>query len=103
MQYDDDEDWILAISSVRFDIDQGQEVEAVFPPNALSLEEQSAVAFHSFPDSLSQELHYKSSIRDSLFVFRTKRVPSSPESSPERAADQHAGHYDHTQSAFLYG
>ena len=44
--------------------DLGQKLENIYPPNAISEEEGSAVAFHSFPDSLSQELHYKSSIRD---------------------------------------
>ena len=42
-------DWVLALCSIVFDIDEGQKLEASFPQNALSTDEENDVAFHSFP------------------------------------------------------
>ena len=42
-------DWVLAVCSIVFDIDVGQKLEACFPQNALSSEEENDIAFHSFP------------------------------------------------------
>lgn len=42
-----EDQWLLGVTSVLFDIDQGQTIENLYPPNALSPEEQRAVAFHS--------------------------------------------------------
>lgn len=98
--------WVVALLSISFDLDVGQQVlrlhllaplpsphlplscvpmqvDECFPPESLSPEEMMDVAFHSFPDSMSMELHSKSSIRDSLFFFR-HHAPSSP--SPARGA-----------------
>lgn len=77
-----------------FDVDIGQKVEHIYPPNALSTEEQTDVAFCSFPvrrgvegtgsmglhilrcthavckhtqDSLSMELHSVNRIKDRYF------------------------------------
>lgn len=47
-------DWIVAICSVVFDLDVGQQLESVYPPDALSEPTASAVAFHSFPVSGEQ-------------------------------------------------
>lgn len=41
--------WVHAICSVVFDIDEGQRLEGCFPENALTEQEATDVAFHSFP------------------------------------------------------
>lgn len=41
--------WVHAICSVVFDIDEGQKLEQCFPENALKEEEANDVAFHCFP------------------------------------------------------
>ncbi|WIA40728.1 hypothetical protein OEZ86_004417 [Tetradesmus obliquus] len=69
--------WIIGICSVVFDIDVGQTLQHLHPENCLSEEEQSSVAFHAFPDSLSMELYNRNAIRDSSFQFRIKRIPAS--------------------------
>lgn len=84
-------DWILAICSVVFDLDVGQQLESVYPPDALSEPTASAVAFHSFPDSMSMELHSRSSVRDSTFFFRLRTD-----------RDRSAG-AAYSQSSFVYG
>lgn len=48
-------------------------MEAIVPVDALGDDEQSDVAFHVFPDSMSLELHAPASVRDSSFFFRIKR------------------------------
>lgn len=65
--------WLRCICSVEFDLDQGQKLEHIVPEDALSIQEQSDVSFHAFPDSMSMELHACSSVRDSLFFFRIRR------------------------------
>jgi hypothetical protein len=41
--------WIVGIASVVFDTDEGQRIEHIYTPHALSGEEETDVAFHSFP------------------------------------------------------
>lgn len=41
--------WLLGVASVLFDIDQGQTLEHVYPEDALTPEESKAIAFHSKP------------------------------------------------------
>ena len=87
-------EWLVALCSAVFDIDEGQKLETTYPSAALSEEEAKCVAFHAFPvgfsctsphplaqpcalfgrvmvlwlaylqDSLSQELRSRSSLRD---------------------------------------
>eukprot|EP00951_Prasinocladus_malaysianus_P013410 scaffold101303_cov44-Prasinocladus_malaysianus.AAC.1 len=66
-------EWVCALCSISFDLDVGQHVDDCYPPDSLTSEEQADIAFHAFPDSMSMELHSKSSIRDSTFFFRVKR------------------------------
>ena len=44
-------DWILAICSVVFDLDVGQQMESVYPIAAISETTATSVAFHAFPVS----------------------------------------------------
>ncbi|KAH7430323.1 hypothetical protein KP509_09G093300 [Ceratopteris richardii] len=72
--------WILAICAIRFDLEQGQVVEACYPSGAISHEEELDVAFSSFPDSMSQG-HNRTSVYDCMFFFRIRRrgtVSASP-------------------------
>lgn len=55
-------DWIVAICSVVFDLDVGQQLESVCPPDALSEATASAVAFHSFP--VSHDVNFVPSVPD---------------------------------------
>ncbi|CAI5529250.1 unnamed protein product [Closterium sp. Naga37s-1] len=64
--------WLLGFAAVRFDLEQGQLVEALFPAGALSAEEETDVAFSSFPDSVSA-VHSRASLYDCLFFFRIRR------------------------------
>ncbi|KAL3154098.1 hypothetical protein ABBQ32_013634 [Trebouxia sp. C0010 RCD-2024] len=84
-------DWIVAICSVVFDLDVGQQLESVYPIAAISESTATSVAFHSFPDSMSMELQSRSSVRDSTFFFRLRRDGSRAEGA------------DYIQSAYLYG
>ncbi|GIL57407.1 hypothetical protein Vafri_12586 [Volvox africanus] len=70
--------WIVGICSIIFDIDVGQRTEHLVPEGCLSKEEQHDVAFHSFPDSMSMELHARTSIKDSTFFFRVRRRGKLP-------------------------
>ncbi|GMH44431.1 hypothetical protein BSKO_12383 [Bryopsis sp. KO-2023] len=65
--------WLVCFCSVEFDLDVGQKMEHVVPSDSLTTQEQSDIAFHAFPDSMSLELHACSSVRDSLFFVRTRR------------------------------
>lgn len=65
--------WLVCFCSVEFDLDVGQKMEHVVPPDSLTSKEQSDIAFHAFPDSMSLELQACSSVRDSLFFVRTRR------------------------------
>ncbi|CAI5458266.1 unnamed protein product [Closterium sp. Yama58-4] len=64
--------WLVGFAAVRFDLEQGQLVEALFPAGALSAEEEADVAFSSFPDSMSA-VHSRASLYDCLFFFRIRR------------------------------
>lgn len=64
--------WMLALCAIRFDLEQGQVVEACYPAGAISPEEELDVAFSSFPDSMSQG-HNRSSVYDCMFFFRIRR------------------------------
>lgn len=44
-------DWIVAVCSVVFDLDVGQQLESVYPNAAISEATATSVAFHSFPVS----------------------------------------------------
>jgi hypothetical protein len=61
-------DWIIAISVVSFDIDEGQVIEYITPPNALSRGEQKLLSLLSFPDSNS--FNAEGSVK---YIFRLKR------------------------------
>lgn len=63
-------DWIVAICSVVFDLDVGQQIESVCPIGALSEPTASAVAFHSFPVSLYTRPHKTACAVQSVFVTR---------------------------------
>ncbi|KAI5056631.1 hypothetical protein GOP47_0028449 [Adiantum capillus-veneris] len=64
--------WILALCAIRFDLEQGQVVEACYPTGVISPEEELDVAFSSFPDSMSQS-HNRTSVYDCMFFFRVRR------------------------------
>lgn len=64
--------WMLALCAIRFDLEQGQVVEACYPTGAISPEEEVDVAFSSFPDSMSQG-HNRTSVYDCMFFFRIRR------------------------------
>eukprot|EP00798_Chlamydomonas_sp_ICE-L_P022159 gene22159-29224_t len=104
--------WLVGLCSVIFDVDLGQRVEHLVPAGVLSEEEKRDVAFHAFPDSMSHELHARTSIKDSSFFFRVKRrgeVPSSnnKEGSTTRpSCSPRANTVDDSASSpdvFLYG
>ena len=60
-----------------------------------------------FPDSMSMELHAKSSIRDSTFFFRIRRRPSGHDEVSQAAASSQnsaeRGHYHNQRQEYLYG
>ncbi|XP_038984913.1 protein DENND6B isoform X2 [Phoenix dactylifera] len=63
--------WVLAFCVIRFDLEQGQTVEELYPPDSLPSDLQLLVAFSSFPDSMSHHHpRHRSSIHDSIFSFR---------------------------------
>ena len=47
----EESDWLVAVCSVVFDLDVGQQLEHVYPHGALSEPIASAIAFHAFPVS----------------------------------------------------
>ncbi|GJP33799.1 hypothetical protein CLOM_g18309 [Closterium sp. NIES-68] len=72
--------WLVGFAAVRFDLEQGQLVEALFPAGALSAEEEADVAFSSFPDSMST-VHNRASLYDCVFFFRIRRRGVPPADS----------------------
>jgi Protein of unknown function (DUF1630). len=45
--------WITGLAIVKFDIDEGQVMEALYPPNSFTKNEQKTICLISFPDSNS--------------------------------------------------
>ena len=45
--------WIVCLSVVKFDLDEGQIIESIFPSDSLSQKEQKLLSLLSFPDSNS--------------------------------------------------
>ncbi|EPS65771.1 hypothetical protein M569_09006, partial [Genlisea aurea] len=64
--------WIVAFCIIRFDLERGQLMEESYPAGCLTENEEVAVSFSSFPDSVSQS-HNRSSIHDCIFFFRIRR------------------------------
>lgn len=85
--------WLTGLCTVLFDIDIGATVQHQYPPNALSAEEKDAVSFHAFPESMSMELHLRSSVRDSTFFFRIRRVKEVTAASSATASSAPHGHH----------
>jgi len=96
-------DWVVALCSITFDLDVGQQVDECYPPGSLSEEEQTDIAFHAFPDSMSMELHSKSSIRDSLFFFRMRRRGHAAGDDAGRGSQSPAGRARGHRHPCLYG
>eukprot|EP00200_Dunaliella_tertiolecta_P010050 CAMPEP_0202388088 /NCGR_PEP_ID=MMETSP1127-20130417/75593_1 /ASSEMBLY_ACC=CAM_ASM_000462 /TAXON_ID=3047 /ORGANISM="Dunaliella tertiolecta, Strain CCMP1320" /LENGTH=279 /DNA_ID=CAMNT_0048989371 /DNA_START=37 /DNA_END=872 /DNA_ORIENTATION=- len=78
--------WILGIAVVLFDVDVGPRIDLLEPEGILSKEEQAAISFHAFPDSMSMELHAKTSIKDTSFLFRIPRLGKAPKPQPPSAS-----------------
>lgn len=51
-------DWIVAVCSVLFDLDVGQQMESVYPIAAISETTATSVAFHSFPVSTQDDRQF---------------------------------------------
>ena len=51
-------DWIVAVCSVVFDLDVGQQMESVYPTAAISETTATSVAFHSFPVSTRDDRQF---------------------------------------------
>lgn len=64
--------WILALAVVTFDLDLGPDVEALYPPLALSQAEQDNIAFSAFPDTSVFEQGTL------VFSWRVREVPGEP-------------------------
>lgn len=84
--------WLVGFASIRFDLEQGQLVDESFPPGAISVEEETDVAFSSFPDSMSS-VHNKASLHDCVFFFRMRRrgMPTFTPPAPPREYSSPAG------------
>ena len=50
--------WVVAICSVVFDLDVGQQMETVYPTAAISEMTATSVAFHSFPVSTRDDRQF---------------------------------------------
>lgn len=68
--------WVVAFCVIKFDLEQGQLIEECYPPGCLTQDEESEIAFSSFPDSVSQHQN-RSSIHDCIFFFRFRRQENS--------------------------
>lgn len=80
--------WVVALCIIRFDLEQGQLIEECYPPGCLTKDEESEIAFSSFPDSVSQN-HNRSSIHDCIFFFRSRRWDNS-QASNEASTEMNA-------------
>ena len=58
--------WLCAVAAAHFHPDEGQRLELVHPPGALTLTEAQDVAFCAFPDSVSslEDAQSATSVRD---------------------------------------
>ena len=76
--------WIVCLSVVKFDLDEGQIIESIFPSDSLSQKEQKLLSLLSFPDSnslssaegtltyairLKRERNIKDAVPGALFSF----------------------------------
>lgn len=61
-------DWVVAICSVVFDLDVGQQMESVYPTAAISETTAASVAFHSFPVSARDEQLMKQTHKSYCFA-----------------------------------
>lgn len=61
--------WIISLSIAKFDIDDGQIIESIYPPDVLNKNEQKMLSLLSFPDSNS----FSASEGNLRYIFRMKR------------------------------
>src|SRR5260221_7735018 len=61
--------WIISLSIAKFDLDDGQTIESIYPPDSLNKNEQKMLSLLSFPDSNS----FSSSEGNLRYIFRMKR------------------------------
>ena len=61
--------WIISLSISKFDLDDGQTIESIYPPDSLNKNEQKILSLLSFPDSNS----FASSEGNLRYIFRMKR------------------------------
>lgn len=61
--------WLISLSISKFDLDDGQTIESIYPSDALSKSEQKMLSLLSFPDSNS----FVSSEGSLRYIFRMKR------------------------------
>lgn len=58
--------WLVAVAAAHFHPDEGQVLDFLHPPGALSAGEQRDAAFCAFPDSVSslEDAQSRTSVRD---------------------------------------
>lgn len=61
--------WIISLSIAKFDLDDGQITESIYPPDVLNKSEQKMLSLLSFPDSNS----FAASEGNLRYIFRMKR------------------------------
>lgn len=76
--------WLVAVAAFRFDLEQGQLLEACYPAGALSAEEELDIGFSCFPDSMATA-HSRSSVHDCFFFFRLRRRGTPPQAASTEA------------------
>jgi hypothetical protein len=92
--------WLVAACAFRFDLEQGQLLEACYPPGALSAEEELDIGFSCFPDSMATA-HSRSSVHDCFFFFRLRRRGTPPQAPPDSATRRAStGSLERTPSKF---
>ncbi|GAQ91911.1 hypothetical protein KFL_008800030 [Klebsormidium nitens] len=93
--------WLVAVAAFRFDLEQGQLLEACYPHGALSAEEELDIGFSCFPDSMATA-HSRSSVHDCFFFFRLRRRGTPPQVAPAEAPRRAStGEFDrHISSKF---
>lgn len=70
--------WLICFTVVKFDIDDGQVIETVYPPQNLSKSEQKLLSLLSFPDSNSF-VNCEGNIK---YIYRLKRERTKENSEP---------------------